>query len=204
MDGKRELADGPPIVANREFAKATLRELANEHNFFSIGCVFTHGGMSEAMSPVQDFVTQHRDPSCAVFSLDLPWTPFSGVARGPSEEVWDRRLFVSPRKFWHELLTFLSGIVLTDTPRGRVIFTRPQLLMLPDRLHHSLYPRKDGKCPVVPVTAFGVTGTHVNAAFVPPPRRPDGVAAVKHLPIDVAVAARGRRLLTGDGDALRR
>jgi hypothetical protein len=35
VDGRRELADGPPIGDKREFAKATLRDLALDHNFFT-------------------------------------------------------------------------------------------------------------------------------------------------------------------------
>jgi hypothetical protein len=203
LDGKRELADGPPIGDKREFAKATLRDLAVDHNFFTPGCFFTHGGMPERMNPVMDYISDHSDGDCAAFRIDLPWQPFRGIARDASEEAWDRRLYVTPRRFWDDMLKFLKDIVLKDTPRRRVAFARPQLLMIPDRLQHELHPRRDGRIPLVPVTAFGVTGTHVNCSFLPPPpRRVDAVAAVWHMPIDPDAALRGRRLLADDASAL--
>jgi hypothetical protein len=137
-------AEDYPIL---KVKSAHLDELAREFAPFTTGLLHTHGGLKT--DPVKEFVFSHPDTACDVAQRDFDVQLFSGVARDPTEEYWDRRLFFIERKFWPELLRFLQGVTLVDSVKKTYSEAWPHVVptgMRPDK-------------PVAFVTVFGVRGS---------------------------------------------
>jgi hypothetical protein len=140
-----------------------LSELASELALFTIGPLMTYGGLD--IDPVGEFVATHPDPACDVMLHDFAEPLFRGVARGAAEEAWDRRLFLVARRYWDELLRYLSGITIVDRRRGFVARAVPQVTQVVDVGTSIVAGREYRTMDVIPITGFGLASNQMTCRF---------------------------------------
>lgn len=175
----------------------SLAGIACEYALFTHAPLFTYAGMAfPGMDPVREFVAADPDPECDVAMHDFATPLFSGMARRPDQEEWDRRLLFCPLAYWPALLRWVAAAVPVDR-HGRVYHkVTPHVLRIVDRVavERGGWRLMTG-VPTVHVTVFGVSGTVHNVRFRPHVATPDQVARVDRLPLDPRVLREADRVL---------
>lgn len=166
-----KIAIGPPAEAFASPSDTPLASLARDFALFNHGCFHTHGGMPATHDVVAEFVERHPDPACQVAVMVWPDPLFRGIDRiAPArpQDAWDRRIFLCPLEYWHDLSRHLRAIAILAVNGVDYSIATHQILGVPDR--YALATTPYGPPPVL-FHVFGVdSGPKGRTQFVPRPQ----------------------------------
>lgn len=164
-------------------AAHALADMVADWAFCSVGCLYTYGGLDYDI--VAEFVRTHPDLDCLVHQLTLPRPVFHGISRlgYRGREPFDHILLAVPREFWDGFHTHVFEAGMLDRRRGRYAQVTTQEVPVVDQVAVDRAIVAPAGVPTVPVTAFGIDGTHHHVVFLSRVDRPDDTALVTHLPV---------------------
>jgi hypothetical protein len=180
-------------------ATRSLKELTADWKFFTIGCIYTYGGLDYNI--LLEYSQNHPDPDFAVLSLCAQRPLFTGMCP-PGWPDKDRRLehelCATPLEYWEGLRDWIAQIGLVDRKRGRYAQATMQDLEIVDNLAVDNAIVASSRPPTITIAAFGIDGTHYHIGFASRTAGPHDTAAVIKLPIRDETRRVGRALLAGD------
>ncbi len=139
-----------PTLRQKVSRATTMNDLFTDFAFFTPAPFFVYGKLDR--DPVQEWVNESDgDPVVSVLSLPQPL--FAGLSFN-GDMAWNHRIMLVERPRWDSLLSFLSGVMIKDTPRKILYEAFPHAVFAPDRLAQD---RGQVGTPV-PVTVFGLSG----------------------------------------------
>jgi hypothetical protein len=180
-------------------AAGSWKEMTSDWMFFSVGCIYTYGGLDRDI--VAEFTSRHGDPDCSVMRLQSIRPFFSGMCppgwKADPHEV-ENVLLATPLEYWEDLRTFIAQTGLVDRKRGRYAQPVAQELEIVDYLAVYNAIIAEPRPPTITITAFGIDGTHYHVGFAARTANPQDTAAVVHLPIRPETKRVGEAILAGD------
>jgi hypothetical protein len=186
-------------------AARSLGEMAADWQFFTIGCLYSYGGLDGDI--IAEFTQTHADPDCSVMKLNATRPLFDGICppgwkAAAAARQLDNELLAVPREYWDELRGQLVGTAMVDRRRGRFARATVQDLEIVDPMAVDNAIVATPRPPTLTIAAFGVDGTHHHVGFVPRVAGPYDRAAVIKLPIRPETIRVGLALLAGDAAPL--
>lgn len=146
----------PLVLGNAK----SLTELLPDYAFFTPAILYLYGGFRDA--PLADFVAVHTGVEFYYhkFSRAL----FSGLdARSNGDKTWNYALWAVRREYWDAFSAWLINTTLTYAEDQMVARIGEQSLTVADPLANTLiYGANVAR---VPVSAFGLRGSHYVAAL---------------------------------------
>lgn len=137
---------------------ARLADLTDEYVFFSHGPFYLWSGLE--FDPVADLIAREGMPPPALLTCQLQL--FAGLAPNASLAEWEHRLLALPRLDAEPWLRALAGLATVDRDRRRLHRAVRQDIRLPDPLFLAKQAVWCPQPPLIDVTVFGVSGTHVH------------------------------------------
>ena len=180
-------------------AAHSLREMTTDWKFFSVGCIYTFGGLDYDI--VGEYTQTHADRDCVVMQIAHQRPVFAGMCPPglPARERWlERELLATPLEFWDGMRDHIAEVGLVDRRRGRYAQVTMQDLEVVDQVAVSKALVMWPVVPTVPITAFGIDGTHHHVGFAARTSTPEDRAAVVKLPIRAQTVRVGRAVLGED------
>jgi hypothetical protein len=180
-------------------AARSLREMTADWVFFTVGCIYTYGGLD--CNIVAEFTQTHADHDCCVMTIRSDRPIFTGMctpswpdkARGIEHE-----LCAVPMEYWDGLKSFIGQAGMVDRRRGRYAQSTLQELEIVDFIAVNNAIVASAKPPTVKIAAFGVDGNYHHVAFVPQTEGPHTTARVVRLPIREQTLQVARAILAHD------
>ena len=187
-------------IDSEQVVDETLETIARSFILFTHGPLFTYAGLDfEHADPVREFAA--KTPGCEFAFHDFAAPIFKGIARHSDQEAWDRRLFFVPRRFWPELLYWISSTVTVDRTHQRYHRPEPLGIRIVDRLAVERF-KLTISVPTVSITVFGVTGNQYRVGFQSDVSLPNSVAKVVPYTLDDVVVRDAERVFSGHKDPL--
>ena len=170
----------------------SLQEMTDEWRFFTVGCVYTYGGLD--VNIVAEFTQQHEDPDCSVMTIHAGQPLFTGICPpgwpDKTREL-DHELCAVPLEYWDGLRNWIGSASMVDRKRNRFAQATIQDLEIVDYIAVSNAIVARVKPPTVMIAAFGVDGTKHHVGFSPRIAGPKDTARVIKLPIRKETRAAG-------------
>jgi hypothetical protein len=147
-------------------AARSLGELTADWAFFTIGCLYTYGGLD--CDVIAEYTQTHPDKDCSVLTL-LAERP---IVAGLCTPTWPDRsrrlehtLWGTPMEFWPDLRDHLAGISMVDRNKGRFARATIQELEIVDFAGVARAIVASPRPPTLTITAFGIDGTRHHVGF---------------------------------------
>jgi hypothetical protein len=182
----------------------SLKEMTDDWVFFTIGCIYTYGGLDYDI--VAEYTQTHGDKDCVVMTVTAPWSIFTGMLPPgwPDREPrYDHELCATPQEFWPGLRDHICQTGMVDRRKGRYAQVNLQELEIVDFVAIERAIVADRKVPTLKIGAFGVDCTTCHTGFVSRVIGPRDSAMVIKLPIREVTLQVGRAVLAGDPYPLR-
>lgn len=174
----------------------SLKEMTVDWHFFTIGCIYTYGGLD--VNVIAEYTQTHEDPDCGVMTITANRPIFVGI-RTPGhpdrERLFDNELWATPLEYWPGLRERLVEISMVDRKKGRFARTTVQELEIVDHVAVDNAIVAGAKPPTLTITAFGIDGTQHHAVFTPQIDGPYAKARVVKLPIRDETRQIGKAIL---------
>jgi hypothetical protein len=180
-------------------AARSLGELTADWAFFTIGCLYTYGGLD--VDIMIEYTQIHPDKDCSVLTLLAERPIFAGMCT-PSWPDRSRRLeqtlWATPLEYWPGLKDHLAGVSMVDRNKGRFARTTVQELEIVDFAAVARAVVASPRPPTLRITAFGIDGNKHHVGFVPRTTSVVDAARVVRLPVRPETVEVGRAILEHD------
>lgn len=179
-------------------AARSLKEMTADWAFFTVGCIYTYGGLDHNV--IAEYTQAQPDHDCCVMSLRSGRPIFTGMCTPgwlDKTRRIEHELCAVPLEYWDGLRDRLSEISMVDRKKGRFARTTIQELDIVDFLAvaNALVPSI--QIPTLTITAFGIDGTHHHVVFAPQTTGPHDTVRVVKMPIREETRQMGQAILAG-------
>lgn len=177
----------------------SLKEMTADWKFFTVGCVYTYGGLDYNI--IAEYTQTHEDNDCCVMTITANRPIFTNMCTPgwpDKDRGLERELCAVPLEYWEGLRDRVGQTGMVDRKRGRYAQATIQELEIVDHLAVDNAIVAAAKPPTVMITAFGIDSMHHRVAFAARTSGPFDKAVVIKLPFREETRRIGRAILAGE------